>query len=330
MKKILVIRLKGFGDVLMTSPVWKNIKMNDYSCEIHLLTDKKIKETACLYSELSKVYGLDTSSLIKQIELIRNLRMEKYDFVIDLFCNPRSSFLTLLTNAPVRIGFNVRLRKYAYNKLIPDEYRKKHEVIHHLESLSFLDMKVITDRIYLPDSIKNEFNLKIKDQSFFTVAPMGKWKCKRFPENKMAEIINHIYDVFKLPSLVLYGDDEEMKRAEYIESLTNASCSLSPESDFMQMSAIIGKSLFLLTNDTAALHIAEALEKPIIAFFGPTNPLTQGPRYSRHLIIRNTEIECLCCNKTICKRNSCFEDIDMNRAKKEIELFVNSISKPEA
>ncbi|MBN1231865.1 MAG: glycosyltransferase family 9 protein [Candidatus Coatesbacteria bacterium] len=330
MKKILIIRLKGFGDILMTSPVWRNIKLNDHSTEIHLLTDRKIAELSRMYKELDKVYEMDTSSLIKQIELISCLRKEKYDFVIDLFCNPRSSFLTLITNAPVRIGFNVRFRKHAYNKLISDEYRKKHEVMHHLASLAYIDMKIINDKIYLPDSIRKEFNLEIKDNSFFTVAPMGKWKCKRFPEKKMAEIINQIHDKFKLSSVVLYGDSEEKKRAEYIKSLTGNSCLLSPESDFMQMASIIEKSLFLLTNDTAALHIAEALEKPIIAFFGPTNPLTQGPRYSRHLIIKNAEMECLCCNKTVCKKNSCFENIDMNKAKNEIEIFINSISNPEA
>ena len=240
MERFLIIRLRGFGDLLMTSPVWKNIRAFLPNSRIDLLTDLNLAETASIYKELSNVIPLDTSSIAHQMRLIRDLRKNRYDCVIDLFSNPRSSILTLLSGSSIRIGFDVRIRRFAYNRLIRDEDRLGHEVESHLASLRILDIPVKDDRLYLPIPDDMSINLPM-DGAFFTVAPMGRWHNKRLPNKCYSMLMDKIYDRFDIPALLLWGNDEE-KLWHKIKEQSKDISFISPRLSFIEMGYAIRKS----------------------------------------------------------------------------------------
>jgi len=310
---------------LMTSPVWKNIRTFLLDSGIDLLTDIDIADTARQYKELSNVIPLDTSGIAKQVSLIRELRYNMYDCVIDLFSNPRSSFLTLMTGSSIRIGFDVRVRRLAYNRLIRDEYRQRHEVEHHLSSLKLLDIPITDDRLYFPIPDDISITLPVKGD-FYTVAPMGRWHNKRLPNECYSMLIDNITSRYNIPALILWGNNEENLWAEEIGSKSRAAAFISPRLSFTQMGYAIKRSSFLICNDTAALHLSEALNTPVIAFFGPTNPNAQGPRYTKHLIVQNPNLHCLGCNKTSCKREECLNSLPWEALLPEIMGFIEGLN----
>ena len=63
---------------------------------------------------------------------------------------------------------------------------------------------------------------------------------------------------------------------------------------------------FVVTNDSGPMHIAAALNVPVFAIFGPTNPLRTGPYGKPHVVIRRG-LECSPCYKKKCKNIQCME-----------------------
>src|ERR1700723_1924980 len=103
-KRILLIRLKGIGDVILSTPLFRALKKKFPSAQIDLVTRSFCEPVVRHNPYLNRVilYPEKSESLGVLIQFVKRLRGEKYDWVIDLAAEPRSAWLTFLTGAPMK------------------------------------------------------------------------------------------------------------------------------------------------------------------------------------------------------------------------------------
>ena len=124
----------------------------------------------------------------------------------------------------------------------------------------------------------------------------GMWR-KRLPAAKFADIIERVYGQTGFSCLLMGGPEEQHMRVESYKNLTDTGAFFNqPTRSLAELHAVIRGARFFLGNDSGMMHMAAALEKPCIAFFGPSDENRTGPwpipsagRGSPHLVLRNPE-----------------------------------------
>jgi ADP-heptose:LPS heptosyltransferase len=80
------------------------------------------------------------------------------------------------------------------------------------------------------------------------------------------------------------------------------------------MAALLSRCRIVIGNDSGPLHIATALKVPVVAFYGPTNPRSQGPYGPGHVVLQDASLQCLGCNRMECGEPRCMTGIEPARA----------------
>ncbi len=258
--------------------------------------------------------------------LIARLRAAQYDLVVDLQGQLRSAIFAFASGAPVRIGFD-RPRKDIWKTLareIPEE-AKKHAwkgaregswlaYTHHI-ALPTLDVHPVerylgmTPLIGLDDAapdfsfpIPPEATTRIdalldyydigKIKPVVVIAPGSNWNTKQWRRDGFAEVARHFLQ--KTFAVVLIGSDAERALCEDVAKLAPGAVDLAGETTLAELAALIRRSTIAVTNDSGPMHLAVALDRPVVSVFGPTDPVWAGP-YRRANAVLRAELPCSPC-----------------------------------
>ena len=319
-ERILVIKLRAVGDVVLATPVPRNLRLAYPSARIDFLTEPESAGILRTLPEVDEVVLFDRRQVeaagplgaSKQgLELIRRIRERNYDLVFDLFGNPRTALVTRLSGAKWRVGFDWRGRKRAYNVVVPSRADQVHEVDFNLDALRWLGIKVETSqpRVVVTPEAEAEADAFFRESGLepgrvLALNAAGGWVTKRWPVPRFAEVARRVSEEFGLKSLILWGPGE-LELAERLVELIGEAAVALPQTDLIGLAAYLKRSRLLLTNDSGPMHLAAAVGTPVVAIFGPTNPRLQGPYGNGHVVVRNEELDCLGCNLTRCDHRSC-------------------------
>jgi len=241
---------------------------------------------------------------LKSFLFCNKLNKERYDLSIN--CYPQSrlhySFVSYLIHARKRIGFNYETQKLKVNKIIftdtINENFSEHVVYNNLKVLDLLGLK------RKKKNPKLIFNLARNDKNFADLyfkknrikkavsihAGSGTTKnfvLKRWPKERFALLCKEIRerDRFKI---ILMGGEEENELKRWIiknSGLKEGKEIFNLNADINKTSAIIKKSVMVISNDTIIGHIAAALDVPIISLFGPTSPRNTAPFTEKKIVL---------------------------------------------
>lgn len=301
-KKILVIKPAAIGDVLLSTPVMENLRSSFPDAEINFLTQKYCKEALTGNPFITRILTYDLR-FDGGWFIIKNIRKQKYDLVIDLFGNPRTALITFLSGAKYKAGYKFRHRAYAYNIKIDSRGGEVHNTEFNLDSLRALGLeaKSFSPKFYI-NNIHIEFVNKffadngLNNRIVIGINPCGSWQTKVWYLDKFTELVNKLGSKYKF--LVFWGYEEEYKQAQELKNKTGNNVILIPAVDIKYMGALLRKCKVFLTNDTGPMHIASALGVNVAAIFGPTNSQLQGPLNTNSVVIKNEVLSCLGCNLT--------------------------------
>jgi lipopolysaccharide heptosyltransferase II len=328
-QRILVIKLRAIGDVLLSTPVLENLRTHFPTAAIDVLTEKFAADVVRLNPSVDSVIAFDRKTE-SSIGLIRRVIAGRYTIVLDLFCNPRTALLTFLSRAPVRAGFPFRFRGYAYNVKITPRGGEVHNVDFNLDALRALSIPVVTRQPVFPlDHQAVQFAQEWFASAFGASAdPViginagGGWVTKRWGVRQFAELADRVSDELTAHVAVFWGPGEENDALELQRSMKRASV-LLPKTSLQQSAACIGKCAYFISNDSGPMHIAAALGVPTLGIYGPTNPLLQGPFGPRHEWVRNEALSCLCCNLTSCPiGNVCMTELTPGTVHRAFEKLI--------
>lgn len=327
-KKILCIKPRGIGDIILSTIVLENLKEFFPTADIHYLTEEFAKLSVANNPLVAKTITMKKSEFIGCV--IRRVRKEKYDLVFDFWSNPRSAQITFLSGAKFRVGFSYRVRKYAYNHLAAPGRGSRHSAEHNLELLHALNIPISTKNIhfYLSESEKSKAaeyrsNHFKKSDLVLGIIPSGGWESKRCDASKWIEFCKALHSAFHNKFLILWGPGDELDANE-IFSVVNNCGSLAPQTDVSEMAGLISNCDIVIANDSGPMHIAAALKIPTIGIFGPTDPLKHGPYSSNSDYLILDELDCIICNKLICPINhECMKNLSPGKLVEKARRLLN-------
>lgn len=292
--KILVIRFSAMGDIIYTTPVVRCLKKQLPGAEIHFLTKPAFRYIYDNNPYPDKLLLLQP----KLRDTIRELKAEKYDYIIDLHNNLRTSIIKLRVGVKSSTYKKQRLRKWLslkFNlKLVPPT----HLVDRYLETVKFLGVK--NDNQPIDYYIDKEYDLSAllpqPHQNGYIVFVIGATHfTKRLPNEKVIDICRSL----QLPVVLLGGKDVKAN-GEVIAAALGSHCYNACGITSLNESVYItSKANSVIGFDTGLTHIAEAFDKPIASIWGSTVPELLGvqPYQVSQSLIAGVELPCRPCSK---------------------------------
>jgi heptosyltransferase III len=304
-QRILVIKLRAVGDVILSTIVTKNLRLAYPLAKIHYLTERPSLEVLKGNPYVDDVLVYDRTSM-SGLELILLVRRGRYDVVIDLFGNPRTALLTRLSGAAQRVGFRFRGRSYAYNIVAEPRGNSVHNTQFNLDALAALGVAIQDRSIYFSfdddDSrYVDSFMVPGFGRGAFVVCinSGGGWYTKRWGLDRFAALADRLVEEYGAQIVLPWGPGE-LRGAEEIRKSMTHEAFIPPATTLRQLGALLKRCSIVVTNDSGPMHIAAAVGTPVLGIYGPTDPLLQGPYGDNHVVVRNEGLECLGCNLTSC------------------------------
>lgn len=336
-RKILIIKLRAIGDVVLSTAVIPNLKKAFRSAAIHFAVEPAGKEVIARNESIDQVIVLPAKktkqlSLIKRtiesIRFVQNLRKEKYDLVFDLFGNPRSAFLTWMTGAKYRVGFDFRGRKYAYNIRVKPRGDRVHEVDFNLDALRKLNIPIVHrfPQFPIPAEAEEKIDrwidaLQIREPFLIGMHPWGSWKAKRWGLDHFAELADQLSEAYHATVILLWGPGEQ-HHAEKVCSLARTFPVLAPEMSLKELGALLSRCDLVIANDSGPMHISAAVGTKTIGIFGPTSWRLQGPFGPGNDVAYKKGLTCLGCNRLTCDELICMKTLSVDDVMKVVQKVV--------
>jgi heptosyltransferase I len=333
-KKILLIKLSAMGDVVHTFPVLNKLRRRYPEARIDWLAGSGVTELLAENPAIDNVIEFfreewskpwQVAPYVSAARLVATLRAAEYDLVLDLQGQLRSAVFAFASGAPVRIGFDKPRadRWKTLSRKIPAEAKK-----HAWQGAREGSYLAYTDHIPLPtldahpverylgvapmlglDDGAPDFAFPIPAEAstridalldyygvsktrVVAVAPGTVWETKQWQSGGFAEVARHFLK--KKLAVVLIGSDRERAICDEIAGLAKGTVNLAGETTLPELAALLRRATICVTNDSGPMHLAVALGRPVVAVFGPTDPVWAGP-YHRDGAVLRAELPCSPC-----------------------------------
>ncbi len=326
--RILAIKISSLGDIILAIPSLKTLKENFPYGTLSVLTLKKYAPIlyGCPYVDEIITLEDDYKKLKNVFALAKKLRMKAFDYIIDFQNNRVSHLISFLSFPRYSFGYSLRLGFLLTKKLKLDrdlDPLSSQEKILELLGLRIKEKKLAFWEIKT-DIQENKILPTERKLIGINISASNKWQTKNWPLNNILTFIELINKNLSSYRVVLVGDAAAKEIADKIESyITPKPYNLCGKTSLQDLPAIIKKLKAFVTPDTATLHLAEALNVPTIALFGPTDPRRHTVK-GDNLYVFCKDLLCSFCYKPKCKLGKnipCMEKI----TPQEIFLKINEI-----
>jgi heptosyltransferase-1 len=325
---ILIVKLSAIGDVIHTLPSLAALRKRFPDAHITWAVEEAAADLVMDHPHLDHVIisrrkswignlqGGRISGALKEIKtFISELRARRYDLVIDFHGLFKSAVIVLLSGGNRKLGYDSlqELSGLFYNEKIPEDMGK-HAVDRYLDFARHLGAHPDTPEFIIPIQEENENRVKAllmangiyRDKPFVVVSPQALWETKLWSNQKFAQLSERIIQELNM-SVVFTGGEE--KSTEGIQSfMTLPFADLAGRTTLKDLACLFREASLLVATDSGPMHLAAAMETPVVALFGPTDPLRTGPYGKDHKVIR-MELPCSPCFLKTCETRQCMQGI---------------------
>ncbi|HSL04522.1 MAG TPA: putative lipopolysaccharide heptosyltransferase III [Nitrospiraceae bacterium] len=340
MRNILIIKLRYIGDVLLATPTVSAIKAARPDVRVTMMVNRGTEDVLSGNPDMNEILVLDKGSLAAQSQLIAGLRRRRFDTVIDLTDGDRSAFMSWISGAPVRIGFNdeQRWRGHYYTQVVQSMPGVQHRIDRDLESLKSLGIQagsrdpqlwLTQEEANSADQVLDQLGVQ-RSQSMVILQPGARYWFKAWPPERFAELADRLTSQYGCQVLI-GGSDQDIDLAQQIRQMAKSNpVIMAGRTTIKQFSAIAKKSALFVGSDSGAMHIAAAVGTPVVALFGPSNPAEWGPRGEAIEVIYKG-LDCRTCFHPTCHRGeqNCMKLISVDEvetASKRLIACVNHVT----
>ena len=298
MDKVLIIQTAFLGDVILATPLIENIHEHFPNAQIDFLLKKGNEALLKEHPILRKTYVFDKSRKRKSMmELIRSIRKEQYDLVINLHRFASSGLITTFSGAKETRGFTKNPFSFLYSKRVPHELGKRqHEVDRNLSLISdFVEHPQRRPQLF-PSQADLDFVSQWKNEAYFCLAPASVWFTKQAPP-AVWQYVMEKFDEDGVQFYLLGGPaDYDLCEGIKLVSQRNNVHNLAGKLSLMQSAALMKDAKRNFVNDSGPLHIASAGNAPVSAFFCSTTPAFGfGPLSDDSNVIEVENLACKPC-----------------------------------
>lgn len=336
--RVLVIKLRHHGDVLLSSPVFSVLKKHAPHLEIDALVYRDTAEMLSLHPAISQLHTIDrkwkSAGVLVQAkaewQLLSALRARHYDLIIHLTEHNRGAWIKRLTKA-----------KYGVTKRLPGQGRAwqntfshffspvrrgncRHTVETHLDALRRIGVYPAEGERGLTLVTGSEAENfiagllaehRLEGNDFIHLHPTSRWLFKCWPAEKMTSLIASLQAQGHRIVITAAPAAEELAMAKNIlAGLPQPVVDLSGGLSLKQLAALTARARLFIGVDSAPMHIAAAMGTPTVALFGPSGEIEWGPWQVPHRILTSGHA-CRPCGNDGCgggKVSECLTAISVN------------------
>lgn len=302
MNRVLIIQTASLGDVVLATPIIECISDAYPDAKIDFLLKYGYGDLFRQHPKLNHVFAWDKreKKYARLWELIKTIRRNHYDAVINVHRFASTGLITALSGAKIRIGFDKNpfsvffthkvKHEIGLNKNLPHETERNLELVKNI-----IDSPVAKVKLY-PQKIDYEKVSKYQESSYITISPGSLWFTKQFPVEKWVEFVSSLDENF---TIYFLGAPKEKQICEEIisQSGNKNSVNLAGKLSFLESAALMKDALMNYTNDSAPMHFASAMNAKTCAVYCSTVPeYGFGPQADQAFIIQTKkELSCKPC-----------------------------------
>jgi len=310
-RRILVIRHRAGGDVLLATPALRALRSALPEAGIDVVTSRGFAAILQGNPDVDRVIAFDRRSLASQAALYARLIRGGYDAVLDLISNPRSAWMTAFTRARIRVGYDLPGRRWAYTLALPREPVGPQGPILRYAPEAALDFvralgiaprglgltfRVSAAAERTVDRWLTESGID-RGRPLIACLPTGSWPAKTWLPERFVDVMEALSSE---GTVVWMWGPGEREAVEDCRARMSAPSLLAPRLGWQELGALVKRCSLWIGNDSGPKHLAVALGVPTVTVFGPTNPKTWHPPEGPHAMVEVDGLACLHCNANVC------------------------------
>jgi len=340
--KILFIELWGIGDIVLASGALRALRESfSYSeitllarhhAEVVLLNNKCVNKFIVFdfpWTKFKAKYNLWRWNWFGLIRLIKRLRAERFDLVLDARGDIRNNLLAFLIGAKRRVGYNWTGGGFFLTDVVKAGRSRLHRVDAWAILLKHLGLKNVDTKptvnlsreevewaeVFFKNSGIEKNNLLIG------IHPGAGIKTRCWPLERFVSVASH-----------LRGEDIQVvffvEPGGYGENAVLPGGCLKVRVDLRKYMAIAKNLDFLICNDGGAMHMATAVGVPVVAIFGPMKKEWFGPCGDNNVVIIREDVPCRpCFDYCRYKQSYCLTGISEEKVIEQVDKVINRIEK---
>jgi heptosyltransferase-2 len=315
-RRILVRATNWVGDVVMCMPAFDALRLNFPEAHIAVLARPWVAALFESHPGVDQVISYargkgpfrDLSEMIRVVRLTRSL---KFDLAV-LFQNAfEAALLAYLGGVPLRLGYNTDGRRLFLTHAVirNDEILKEHQVEYYLAILRALNWQAPVGEPILRVGQKEAAAIRevlsskglSEEDSIVGLSPGAIFgPAKRWPVERFAAIGDRSCERWGA-KVVLIGSEKDVTTClDLSRAMRHEVLNLCGKTSLGEAMALIRRCRFFVGNDSGLMHVAAALDVPMVAVFGSTNPIATGPRGKWARTVKH-DFDCSPCLKPECK-----------------------------
>lgn len=364
---ILVIKMRNIGDVLLTSPVFANLRAAYPGARICALVNSGTEEMLTDNPDINQVFVYDRSvkklsrsaRLRKELQLLLAIRRERFDTVFNLTEGDRGAVAALFSGARIRVGTDSRgrgmlFKNHIFTQVVEPPDPSLHTVEANLFYLNAAGMPTPIRQVsfhFNPSdatAVKEMLNKQgVEEKSYFHAHLTSRWMFKTMPPATAAKAVDMIAARTGLTAVFTAAPVEhELEYLRKVRQLCEtSSIDLGGKLTLKQLGALSASAACFIGVDSAPMHMAAALNVPVLAFFGPSSASNWGPwdnhcqtgpytakrgiqSSDRHVTLQSG-MSCVPCHRDGCDGSKVSDCLDFNKVDLDAALssFIEKLPK---
>lgn len=331
---ILIVRLSSIGDIIHTLPAIPLLKAQMPESTITWVAEPDGAELLAVYPGIDRVFVLPKQKITGSCqrgnflrafrsisEFVHELREVYYDIILDFQGLLKSALVVRTARGKRKIGFSPAREgaSFFYTERVPSADFNAHGIQRNLVLLSALGIKqysVSFLQLFDTHDIDRLAQILTHEdidgtKKIVCVHPCSRWRTKLWGQEKIALLCDLLHHECKCEVVLVGGEKEQQVVSTIAQRCQTPVHNLAGILPLRVFAALLRKSSLLVTPDSGPMHLACAVDTPVVALFGPTAPWRTGPFTMQSTVIRK-DLPCSPCYKRRtcpCKNHRCMEDI---------------------
>lgn len=341
---ILIVLIAGIGDLILASKAIRAIRNGHPDAQIWLLTSSDAGPLARNYPYIDRVWEFPARELrknkryvLKILKMILELRRTPFSFIVNLY--RISSFqgalkmgiLFLLLRGLIKAGHNSRgFGLFIRRKAGRTAFQNRHftDAMSDIARLAggMPDQKGIEVfwRKESESAWSTFFKAKGEKPLFIGINPGADRPQKQWNPIRFAHVADQLQMRLNAQIILFGGPGEENLAHRIQDHMEHSALNLAGRLTLNDLASIMSRLDLLITNDSGPMHLAAAVKTPLVALFGPEDPLFTRP-YTQPDLYRIVagKVDCRPCRKERCICTLCLDLISPEKVVKECLFLLN-------
>jgi lipopolysaccharide heptosyltransferase II len=290
-RKILLIRLRRIGDIVMTTPAVALLKKYLPDASLTYVVEEPWRRIVQGNPDLERVIFVPAKQRLTQlIALIREIRRERYDVLLDFHGGPRAAWISLFSGARTKIGYEIKRKKFLYDIRVPRSGKEGpvHSVENHANLVRAMGIhfeKADIPPLFVPDPSEEEAArvrvlLKKAETEGARLVVLHIGAGNRFRDwgvDNLASLLGLLSSLPGVKPMLVGAEADQEAERRILQRAAGPILPLAGRLSLPELKFVIGRAALFIGPDSGPMHIAASTQTPIVAYFGPTLPAHFAP-----------------------------------------------------